>query len=117
MKNKFYNRKTKEVVFLANFFLTLFVANFALAQVSIENPLKANSVVELIDNVVNAIISIGGVLAFLMIAVGVFTLVTSAGDPRRLDLAKKIIFWTVIGMITLVFSKGLFSLIKGIIGA
>jgi len=116
MKNKFYNRKTKEVVFLANFFLTLFVANFALAQVNIDNPLKYNSIEEIIENVTDFIFSIGVVLIPLMIIIGGFFIVTSAGDSGKLEKGKKIIIWTIIGTIFVVFSKGLYYIVKSVIG-
>jgi len=117
MRNKFYNKKMKKAIFLISFFLLLFVANFALSQgVNIDNPLRYNSIEQVIGAITDFVVNLGFALASLMIAVGVFMLVTSAGNTQKLERAKKILMWTGIAILVLVFSKAIKSLIFGILG-
>ena len=79
-------------------------------------PSRYTSIEALIESITNWIFYVGIVLAPLMILIGAFIFMTSAGDPNKVQTAKKIIIWTVIGFAIILFSKGLISLIKYILG-
>ena len=81
------------------------------------SPISATSVEALIEGITNWIFYIAIVLAPLMIIIGAFMFMTSAGDPTKVQTAKKLIIWTVIGFAIILFSKGLISLIRTILGA
>ena len=81
------------------------------------SPIEATSVEALIENITNWIYWIAIVVAPLMIVIGAILFMTSAGDPTKVQRAKKLIFWTVIGFAIILFSRGLIALIKTILGA
>ena len=81
------------------------------------SPLKYRSISAVIESITNWIFYIAIVLAPLMIIIGAFMFMTSAGDPTKVQTAKKLIIWTVIGFAIILFSKGLISLIRTILGA
>lgn len=53
----------------------------------------------LFENVVNAVVAFGGVALFLMLLVGGFNFLFSAGDPKKLEQARGTISQAVIGLI------------------
>lgn len=52
-----------------------------------------------LTNVMNFLISIFGALAVLMVIVGGVMYIISAGDPQRVEMAKKTIMGAVIGVV------------------
>jgi len=85
-------------------------------QICIENPLEAESFEELLNTIVTFIYWIAIVIAPLMIMIAAFFFLTAGGDPKRVDTARRIILWTVIGLAIILFAKGLISVLKQIIG-
>lgn len=85
-------------------------------QICIENPLTACNVQDILDSVTNVIFWLGMIITPLMILIAGFNLVTAAGDTRKIDVAKRIITSTAIGLAIILFAKGLVSVIKTIIG-
>lgn len=119
------------IIFVAGIILFSF-ENFAIAQVPItktcpgtpcpsgqiciENPLCAESFEDLLNTIVNFIFLIAIAIAPVMIMIAAFFLLTAGGDPKRIDTAKQIILWTVIGLAIILLAKGLISVLRQIIG-
>jgi len=51
-----------------------------------------------------------------MIIVAGYYFVTAAGDPEKIQTAKRIILWTLIGLLVLFCATGLIELLKTVIG-
>lgn len=77
--------------------------------------ISATSVEAIVGRITNWVFYIGIILAPLMIIIGAFMFLTSAGEPDKVRRAKKLIIWTIIGLAVILFSKGLISLIKYIL--
>lgn len=88
---------------------------FALA-VQFDNPLKVGTFEQLLDAVINFIFWVGIVLAPLMLIVGGFMYITSAGSPTGVTRAKNTIIWTLVGLTFLIAAKGLVNVIKSVLG-
>lgn len=84
--------------------------------ICIENPLRTNSLAELIQVITNLIFTLAVAVAPFMILWAAFLFVTGAGDPKNIDRAKKILLWTAIGLLLAVLSRGLISLLETAIG-
>ena len=85
--------------------------------VEIPNPLgKGVGFEGIINALIDFIFSIAVVLVPLMVIVGGFMIVTSAGNTEQIAQGKKIIMWTVIGLLVMLLSKGLVQLIETLIG-
>jgi len=52
-----------------------------------------------------------------MLIIAGFLFVTSAGNPQQVAQAKSLILWVVIGLTVILLSKGLVTIITGILGA
>ena len=82
----------------------------------IKNPLKVNDFEALLNIVIDFIFWIGMALAPVMFIVAGFLYVTAAGNPQKTEQAKKIIIYTVIGLVVLLLARGLTEVLKSIIG-
>ena len=79
------------------------------------NPLACETFAECIDGIISCIVCYSPIIAFLMIIIAGFLFITAGGDPERIRTAKRIIFWTVVGLFIVLFCKGIISLIRKII--
>jgi len=85
---------------------------------TLENPLTGiNSIQDLVQNITNFIFSLAIFVAPAMIVIGAFMFMTSAGDPEKVKKSKQLIIWTVVGLLVILFSRGLLSLIRSVLGA
>lgn len=85
--------------------------------VKIDNPLKYDTFVELIEAIINFIIyDIAPVLATLFIVIAGFYFVTSSGDPAKIKTGQDIIKYTLIGFLIILLAAGLIAVIKSVLG-
>ena len=64
---------------------------------AITNPLKADSIPELIQSVAGFAVAIGLPIAIIFIVYSGFLFVTARGDEKKLETAKAGIQWSLIG--------------------
>ena len=83
----------------------------------IENPLSFDTLVELLNKIMNFIWKLAIVFAPIMLLVGGFYIMTAGGNPTNLEKGKKIMIYTVIGFAIVLLSRALVSLFKEILGA
>lgn len=57
------------------------------------------SIATILLNVLNFLLGILGVLAIIMMVIGGFMYLTSAGDESRIETGKKIVIWSIVGVI------------------
>jgi hypothetical protein len=105
---------------LSKLFVPLFLICFTiplLAQAWVmENPFKFDTFTELSYAIINFLFYLALAIAPIMIIIAGFYFVTSTGDPAKIDTAKKIILWTLIGLLVIMSSKGLIALVHKIFG-
>ncbi len=70
---------------------------------------------EVINSVINYAFLAAMVVAPLIILLGAFTFMTAAGDPEKVATGKKIIFWAIVGLAIVLFSKVIISIVKSIL--
>jgi len=97
--------------------LSLTLPAGALADViEIRDPLGNATFEQIIDRLIDFIFKIAIVLVPLMIIIGAVMFVTSAGNVARVDQAKRIILWTVVGFAIVLLAKGILALIEQLLG-
>lgn len=84
--------------------------------IEIGNPLGAKTFDQLINSIIDFIYTISITIAPIMFIIAGFYFVTAAEDPKKIDTAKTIIKWTLIGLITVIIAKGLIIMLKDILG-
>lgn len=94
--------------------ISLFIPFVVGAVVEIVNPITYESTAELIGALVNFLIKLAIPIATIMIVVAGIYFVISRGDPEKIILAKKMLFWTIVGLVIILFSWGLIEIIEDI---
>jgi len=92
----------------------LLVSFFAKA-ITFNPPFNTKSFEKLIDAIFNFIFWVGVAIVPIMVIVAAYFFLTSGGDPEKVRTAKKIIFWTLIGLIIVLMARGIPAIIKQII--
>ncbi len=97
--------------------LVTFLIPLTVEGIEIENPLGYDTFIELINKIIDFIfyISFFGIGPLMIIIAG-FYFVTATGDPKKIDTAKKMILWTLIGLLVVISAKGLIALFREIFG-
>jgi type IV secretory pathway VirB2 component (pilin) len=70
-----------------------------------------------LTTIVNWILGIAGALAVLFIVYAGFMLVTSAGNTKRLDTAKKTLTYAIGGLIAVILARVVLGFINGSLGS
>lgn len=83
---------------------------------ALQNPLQADTFQELVENIINFVWIISIVVAPLMILVAGFLFLTAAGRADQLIMARKMIFWTIIGFVVITLAQGIIAMLEGILG-
>ena len=84
--------------------------------VELPNPIQSNTFKDLINSILNFIWGIVLVATPVMIVIGGIIMVTSAGNPEQVKTGKNTIIWSLAGFALIILAKGLFALIKTMIG-
>jgi magnesium-transporting ATPase (P-type) len=85
-------------------------------QVCICNPLKAPDFETLISNIINFIFYAALGIVPLVVVIGAFNILTSGGDPKKVETGKNIIVYALIGLIVVMLAKGIVAIIKNMLG-
>ncbi len=83
--------------------------------IKIDNPLKVNSVEDLIFSVVDIATTIGFYLAVFFIIYSGFLFVKAQGKPGEIENAKKALIWTIVGTAVLLGARVISEVIQGTI--
>ena len=84
--------------------------------VQICNPLQACDFQELIDNIIKFLFTVAVALVPLMVLIGGFYLLTAGGNPKQIETGKKVILYTLIGFVIILFARGIIAILKQILG-
>jgi len=80
------------------------------------NPLSGDGLSSIIDPIIGFIFKISVVVVPVLVIYGAFMIITAAGDAEKIKQAKQIIFWTLVGFIIVLLSRGMSDLIEVLIG-
>lgn len=83
----------------------------------IENPLKADDFQGLLQTVAGGIREVAIVIAVIMYVWAGVQLLTSQGKPEKVASAKKLLWYTTIGLVVVLIGEGFIDLIKSILNA
>lgn len=70
----------------------------------------------LFTNVITALFSLAGVVALFLIIYSGIKFITSTGDPKQVEGARKTLTYAVIGLLVILFSFFIVNVISGITG-
>jgi len=71
------------------------------------NPLSADSLPAIVDNIVDFLLALAGPIAILMLVYAGYLFVVGGTNENNIKKAKQIILWSVVGIAVLVLSKSI----------
>lgn len=78
------------------------------------NPIETDDFTDLVQNVLRWILSIAGGIALFMLIYGGVIYITSTGDPQRAEQGKRIVVWTIVGLIVILLSYSIIMVVEDI---
>ena len=85
----------------------------AMAQnITIPNPLAAGDIPTLIDHIATWLLGIGSTIAVIIVIWAAFLFMTSGDNKERVTMARKTLWYAIIGIVILLLAKGVTSLIQ-----
>ena len=63
---------------------------------------EIKDLVDIVENIFNLAIRLAGILAFIMLILGGFKYLTSGGDPKATESARKTLTYAVLGLVLVI---------------
>ncbi len=79
--------------------------------VQLTNPLGSVTPLEIINNIITALLGLTGVLALIAFIYGGVLWMISFGDPGKVEKGKKMMIWAVIGLVVVFSSYAVLTLV------
>ena len=93
------------------------VSNLASADtIKITNPLNVTTVQDVIAAISNFAWQIALAIAPVMFVIAGFLYITSAGDPKKVDTAKKFFIYTIVGLVIVLLATSFYYVLKSLLG-
>ena len=84
--------------------------------VEFTNPITSNTLDQVISNLIDFAFTIVLVIAVIAILVGAFFIVSSSGDPKKVEQGKQIVWWALIAVGIVLLAKGFVILLRALLG-
>ncbi len=94
---------------IASMILLLLVLPVISINGAIENPLRSSNFEEFIDRITNGLFWLGIAVAPMFILIAAFYLLTAAGNTAQIETGKRIIVYTLAGILILIMAKGVIA--------
>jgi Mn2+/Fe2+ NRAMP family transporter len=114
MKHQF-KKVTGAIVGSVALFMGAATTAFAQSSVSLTDPLQGATFTTIKDNIINFLSWVAIPIAVIMVLVGAFQMMTSAGDPEKTTQGRKTIQYAAIGFAIALLASGITSLITNIL--
>jgi len=85
-------------------------------RIVIPNPLKYGTIQEILAAIANFIFFIGVIIMPIVIIIGGIMFATSGGEPEKIKNARRLLFWSSVGLGILLLSRVLATFIRNILG-
>ncbi len=94
------------------FFSPSIVSGQGTPTIDIPNPWDFETIQELIAGIINILVYAGIAVCPLMVLIGVFNIMTSAGEPNKVKAGKNYILYAAIGLGILLLARGIIAFIN-----
>lgn len=100
---------------MKKFLFLLLLFPFLVSAVSFINPLRTSNFWEFVRQILNLIFTIALPLTVVIIIIGGGLLVTAAGNEKQIEMGKKCIMYSLIGLVLIIMSNGIIRLLQYLI--
>ena len=97
-------------------FIAVFTFTAQAQTVSLVNPLAADDIADLIDQIATWLLTIGLTISTIVIIWSALQFMVSGGSEKRVENARKTIWYAIIGIVVLLLAKGVTLIIAGFLG-
>lgn len=94
----------------------LFLVPKLVRGIEFSNPLETESVEEILGRIAKFLRLVAFALVPIMAIIVGFMFLTAGGEPEKIKKARDFLLWMAIGVVVILISSGLVSLIKEILG-
>lgn len=103
-------------IFLIFFLFSVMIANSVMA-VEIPNPLGdgGKDIPTLINTIAVWLLGIGSTIAVIIVIWAAFLFMTSGGNAERVTMARKTLWYAIIGLVVLLLATGVTEFIKNVL--
>lgn len=109
-------RKNHQIILFSLVFVLLFGTGSQCFAWHIPNPIKCEDIPCVIYTVADLIFYIALAIVPLMIIIGGIMFLIAAGDPQKVNKAKSLLFWSVVGLSILLLAQAIAAVVESIIG-
>lgn len=86
----------------------------AVSSIKVTNPIGTNDFTELVTNVLQWLLGIAGSVALIMLVIGGFFYIGSAGDEQKATQGKRIVTWAIGGLVVVLLSYSIIVIVEDI---
>ena len=101
--------------FILILIIFLFASSFVFAQIGIQNPLEFDTFDELVAKLISWVKMMAFAIVGLVIVWAGFSYATAGGDPQKIETAKRMLLYAVIGLAVVLLSESILKTIQGIL--
>jgi len=111
-RGKLKNKKMRKISFILALGLALAPVIYIFAQGPDPILTHPEQVIQLLNRILNYAWTIMGIIVVMMLLYAGFTFVTAAGSDEKVETAKKMIKWSLVGIVVMILSGGVMLLIE-----
>ena len=78
---------------------------------------SAQAMIDILKNIGDWVFVLGMLIAVIMVIIGATYFLTGGGDPNRIATGKKIFLWGGVGLALILLARGVFTVLRSILGA
>ena len=78
---------------------------------------SAQAMIDILKNIGDWVFVLGMLIAVIMVIIGATYFLTGGGDPTRIATGKKIFLWGGVGLALILLARGVFTVLRSILGA
>ena len=90
-------------------------AHAALTSVKVTNPIATSDFSKIVGNTLQWVLSVAGAVALMMLIAGGLYYITAGGSEDRVRTAKKMVTWTILGLVLVLISYALLEVLNRIL--
>ncbi|PIP22996.1 MAG: hypothetical protein COZ91_01940 [Candidatus Nealsonbacteria bacterium CG_4_8_14_3_um_filter_39_7] len=83
--------------------------------ISFCSPIPSQDFKEVITGIIDMLFTLAIVVAPVMVLIGAFVFISSAGDAKKLKQGREIILYTVVGFVIILFAKAIVVLVETLV--
>ncbi len=83
--------------------------------IKVTNPISTSDFNKLVGNTLAWVLSVAGSVALVMLIIGGIMYITASGDEQRINTAKKIVTWTILGLALVLVSYSIMVVVNQIL--